>query len=156
MSKDFAYNRRAKYDYEILKRFEAGLELKGHEVKSVKLGHISLKGAYVTISLAKPGKTSEAYLINAHISPYQPKNAPAGYDPQRPRKLLLHRKELRTLIGKIKLKGLTLVPIRVYTKRSKIKLEFGVGKGRRKVDKRELIKKREVKRKIERMMKEYR
>ncbi len=150
----FAYNRRAKYDYKILERFEAGLELKGHEVKSIKQGSMSLKGAYVTIRSA--GKENEAFLINAHISPYQPKNTPPDYDPERPRKLLLHRKELRTLIGKIKLKHLTLVPIRVYSKRDKIKLEFGVGKGRRKVDKRELIKKREAKRKIDRAMKEYR
>jgi len=144
----FAYNRRAKYDYKILERFEAGLELKGHEVKSIKLGHISLKGAYVTI------KAGEAYLINAHISPYQPKNTPPDYDPERPRKLLLKKSEIRNLVGKVKQKHLTLVPIRVYPKKDKIKLEFGVGKGRRKVDKRELIKKREVKRKIERVMKE--
>ncbi len=147
--KNLAYNRRAKYDYKILQRFEAGLELKGHEVKSIKQGSMSLKGAYVII------KTNEAYLINAYVSPYRLAVNLTDYDPERPRKLLLHRKELRTLIGKIKLKGLTLVPIRVYTKRSKIKLEFGVARGRRKSDKRELIKKREIKRKIERVMKEY-
>lgn len=146
--KILAQNRRIKYDYEILETFEAGLELKGHEVKSVRQGSMSLRGAYVTI------KANEAYLINAYISPYKLAANLTDYNPERPRKLLLHRKELRALIGKVKIKGLTLVPIRVYTKKSKIKLEFGVGKGRRKVDKRELIKKREAKRKMERMMKE--
>lgn len=146
--KTFAYNRRAKYDYKILERFEAGIVLKGHEVKSIKQGSMSLKGAYVII------KANEAYLIGAYISPYQPKNTPLDYNPERLRKLLLKKSEIRNLIGKIKQKHLTLVPIRVYPKNDKIKLEFGVGKGRRKVDKRELIKKREVKRRIERMMKE--
>ena len=125
--KIFAYNRRAKYDYKIIERFEAGLESKGHEVKSIKQGSMSLKGAYVTI------KANEAYLIGAYISPYQPKNTPPDYNPERLRKLLLKKSEIRNLIGKVKQKHLTLVPIRVYPKRDKIKLEFGVGKGRRKV-----------------------
>ncbi len=121
--------------------------LKGHEVKSIKTGHISLKGSYVTI------KDGEAYLLNALISPYQPKNTPEDYEPTRSRKLLLHKKELKYLLGKGKMKGLTLVPIRVYNKKGKIKLEFGIGRGKRKIDKRELIKKREDKRKIERAIK---
>lgn len=145
--KPLAYNRRAKYDYKVQEKLEAGIELTGQEVKSVKLGHMSLRGAYVTI------RGNEAYLINAHISPYKLAGNLADYNPERPRKLLLHRKEIKTLVGKLKLKGLTLVPIRVYIKRDKIKLEFGVGRGRRKVDKREMIKKREAKRRIERAMK---
>jgi len=145
--KTFALNKRAKFDYEILETFEAGLVLKGHEVKSIKTGHISLKGSYVTI------KDGEAYLLNALISPYQPKNTPEDYEPTRSRKLLLHKKELKYLLGKGKMKGLTLVPIRVYNKKGKIKLEFGIGRGKRKIDKRELIKKREDKRKIERAIK---
>ncbi len=140
------YNRRANYDYEILETLEAGLVLKGYEVKSIKSSKISLKGSYVTI------KDNEAYLINAHISPYQPPNMPKNYDPMRSRKLLLHKNQIKSLIGKLKQKGLTLVPIKIYTKRGIIKLEFGVGRGKREVDKREKIKQRETKRKIERAM----
>jgi SsrA-binding protein len=142
-----ATNPRARYDYEILETYEAGLVLAGHEVKSIKTGHISLKGSYVTI------KDNEAYLINAHIPPYQPKNAPVDYDPSRSRKLLLHKKEIKALIGQTKQKGLTLVPLRVYTKHRKIKLEFGLGRGKRKFDKRETIKKREAQRRIEKALK---
>jgi len=149
-----AYNRKAKYDYEILEKFEAGIVLKGHEVKSVKLGHMSLKGAYVTTRPAVLRGKNETFLINANIPPYQPKNVPSGYNPSRTRKLLLKRREIKNLIGKVAQRRLTLVPIRVYTKKDKIKLEFGVGRGRQKVDKRELIKKKEAKRKMERMMKE--
>ncbi len=140
------YNRRANYDYEILETLEAGLVLKGYEVKSIKSSKISLKGSYVTI------KDNEAYLINAHISPYQPPNTPKNYDPMRSRKLLLHKNQIKSLIGKLKQKGLTLVPIKIYTKRGIIKLEFGVGRGKREIDKREKIKQRETKRKIERAM----
>ena len=145
--KSLALNKRAKYDYEILETLEAGLALKGYEVKAIKIGHISLKGAYVSI------KDDQAYLLNAHISAYQPKNMPKDYDPERARKLLLHKKEIQHLVGKSKEKGLTLVPIKVYTKKSRVKLEFGVGKGKKKVDKRQGIKKREVKRKIDRLLK---
>ena len=145
--KSLALNKQAKYDYEILETLEAGLALRGYEVKAIKIGHISLKGAYVSI------KNDEAYLLNAHISAYQPKNMPKDYDPERARKLLLHKREIQHLIGKSKEKGLTLVPIKVYTKKSRIKLEFGVGKGKKKVDKRQSIKKREVKRKIDRLLK---
>jgi SsrA-binding protein len=143
-----ATNPRAKYDYHILEKFEAGLVLAGHEVKSIKTGRMSLKGAYVTI------KDEEAWLINAQISPYQPKNTPKDYEPTHSRKLLLHKKEIKSLIGKIKQKGLTLVPLRVYTKHRRIKLEFGLGQGKRKVDKREKIKKREVKRRIDRALRQ--
>ena len=142
-----ATNPRAKYDYQILETYEAGLVLTGQEVKSIKTGHISLKGSYVTI------KNEEAWLINAQIPPYQPKNAPADYQPTRSRKLLLHKQEIKSLIGQTKQKGLTLVPLRVYTKHGRIKLAFGIGRGKRIVDKRETIKKREAKRKIERALK---
>lgn len=145
--KVLALNKRANYDYEILETFEAGLVLKGYEVKSVKLGHISLRGAYAII------KNNEAYLLNATISPYQPKNTPKDYNPTRTRKLLLHKKEINYLIGKSQQKGLTLTPIRLYTKKDRIKLEFGIGRGKKKVDKRELIKKREVQREIDRVVK---
>lgn len=143
-----AKNPRAKFDYHIKETFEAGIVLAGYEVKAVKKGHISLKGAYVTL------KNEEAYLINAHISPYQPKNMPNDYEPTRTRKLLLHRKELKSLIGQTKQKGLTLVPMRVYTKHNRIKLEFGLGRGKKKYDKRESIKKREAQRRIDRALKD--
>lgn len=146
--KTFALNKRAKYDYNILETFEAGLVLKGYEVKAIKTNHISLKGAYVII------KDNEAFLINAQVSPYQPKNMPEDYNPSRTRKLLLHKKEIKSLTGKRKREGLTLVAIKVYSKKGKLKLGFGIGRGKKKVDKRELIKKREVKREIEKKMKE--
>jgi len=141
-----ATNPRAKYDYHILETFEAGLVLAGHEVKAIKTGHLSLKGSYVTI------KNKEAWLINAQIPPYQPKNTPADYQPDRTRKLLLNKREIRSLIGQIKQKGLTLVPLRVYTKKGKIKLGFALGRGKREFDKREKIIKREVKRRIDRAL----
>ncbi|MEA2113405.1 MAG: SsrA-binding protein SmpB [Patescibacteria group bacterium] len=143
-----AINPRAKYDYEILDTYEAGLILSGQEVKSIKKGWMSIKGAYVTI------RNEEVWLINAQIPPYQPKNTPVNYSSTRSRKLLLHRKEIRELIGKTKQKGLTLTPIRVYTKRNRIKLEFGLGRGKKKSDKREKIKKRETQRKIRRALKD--
>ena len=144
--KNLTENRRARYDYEILETYEAGLVLYGFEVKAIKTGHISLKGSYVII------KNNEAYLLNAFIHPYQPANVPKDYNPERTRKLLLNKSEIRSLIGKSKQKGLTLIPLRLYTKRGKIKLEFGIGKGKRKIDKREKIKKREVEREIQRKM----
>jgi len=144
----FAINRRAKFDYRILETFEAGLVLNGFEVKAIKTGRISLKGSYITV------KNEEAWLINASIPAYQPKNTPEDYDPLRDRKLLLHRQEIKSLIGKTKQKGLTLVPLRVYTKHSKLKLEFGLGQGKAKTDKRESIKKRETQRRIDRALRE--
>ena len=144
--KTLSVNKRATYDYEILEKYEAGISLLGCEVKSIKTGHISLKGSYVVI------KNNEVYLLNAFIPPYQIKNTPSDYDPRRSRKLLLHKSEIKSLIGKIKQKGLTLVPIKLYTKRGKIKLEFALAKGKKKVDKREKIKKREVERKMRRAL----
>lgn len=141
-----AYNKRANYDYEILEKYEAGLVLLGHEVKSVKTGHISLKGAYVTTK-TENGKI-EFYLTNAHIPLYKYASTVTDYDPERPRKLLLNKKEISRLIGKKKEQGLTLVPIKVYTKHSLIKMEFGIGKGKKMIDKRETIKKREMDRSI--------
>ena len=146
--KTLSINKRATYDYEILEKYEAGISLLGCEVKSIKTGHISLKGSYVVI------KNNEVYLLNAFIPPYQIKNTPSDYDPRRSRKLLLHKSEIKSLIGKIKQKGLTLVPIKLYTKRGKIKLEFALAKGKKKVDKRDKIKKREMERKMRRVLRE--
>src|SRR3989339_203064 len=142
-----AVNKRANFDYAISERFEAGLVLRGYEVKSVKNGHISLKGSFVTV------KGEELYLTNANIPLYKHAGAIANYDPTAPRKLLLHRAEIRTLIGKSRVEGLTLVPIRAYTVRGLLKLEFGIGKGRKKHDKRSVIQKRESDRKIARALK---
>ena len=145
----YAENRKARHDYDILETYEAGVVLEGHEVKAVKTGKISIFGSYVkTIG-------NEVFLIGATISPYQPKNTPGDYDPQRTRKLLLNKKEIAGLIGKSKEKGLTIVPLRVYAKKGKIKFEIGLAKARKKRDKREVIKKKEEKRKIERVLKQY-
>ena len=142
-----SYNKKANYDYEITDKYEAGLVLFGHEVKAVKTGQISLKGSYVTIK--KTSKELPAlYLINAYIPLYKKASTVTDYDPTRPRQLLLHKKQIKHLIGKKQEQGLTLVPIKMYTKRSLVKLEFGIGRGKKKVDKREMIKKREVARKI--------
>jgi len=139
-----ATNKRATFDYEILEKFEAGLVLAGYEVKAVRLGHMSLKGAYVVIT------GGEAYLLNAHISPYQPKNMPADYEPTRTRKLLLHKNQINRLIGESKEKGLTLIPLSVYTNAiGKIKVSFAVARGKKQFDKRASISERESKRKIQ-------
>ena len=151
--KILAANKKAGFDYEILENYEAGLVLYGHEVKAIKTGHVSLTGSYVV------AKGNEFYLINALIPPYQPPNTPKDYDPQRSRKLLLKKSEIRSLIGKSKTKGLTLIPIKLYTKKSKtpqgrgkIKLEFALAKGKKKIDKREKIKKRDIEREIGRKL----
>ena len=145
--KILAQNRRARFDYDILETFEAGIILSGQEVKSVKQGHISLKSAYITT------KEGEAYLINAHISPYKMAGELPEYNPKRTRKLLLHKKEINSLIGK-KSQGLTIIPLRVYTKHGRVKLEIALARGKKKYDKREATKKREAERKIRRAMKE--
>ncbi|MDP2709201.1 MAG: SsrA-binding protein SmpB [bacterium] len=139
-----AVNKRANFDYEIQDTYEAGLVLLGHEVKSIKTGHVSLKGSYVTFKKRQGKNLPEAYLTNAHIPLYKQAGKLANYEPTRPRKLLLKKKEIAYLIGKKDEQGLTLVPLKIYTKRSFIKLAFGVGKGRKKFDKREVIKKREL------------
>jgi len=147
--KILAKNKKAYSTYEILEKFEAGISLLGQEVKSIKSGRISLAGSYVIL------KNEEVFLVGANIPPYQPKNAPKDYNPERSRKLLLKKAEIRYLIGKTKQKGLTLIPLKVYTKRGKIKIEFGIAKGFKKADKRELIKKRETEKEIRRYLKYY-
>ncbi|HUD09016.1 MAG TPA: SsrA-binding protein SmpB [Candidatus Saccharimonadales bacterium] len=142
-----AVNKRASFDYDISERFEAGIVLRGYEVKAVKTGHISLKGSFVTV------RGEELFLTNANIPLYKHAGAIPSYEPTRPRKLMLHRSEIASLIGKSRVEGLTLVPIQVYTKRGLLKLEFGIGKGRKKFDKRDVIQKRESDRKIERALK---
>lgn len=145
----FAENKKAWHDYEIIESYEAGIVLEGHEVKAIKTGKMSIFGSYVKIL------DGEAFLIGAIISPYQSKNTPKNYDPQRTRKLLLNKKEIAGLVGKSKEKGLTIVPLKVYAVKGKIKLEIGLAKARKKHDKREVIRKKEEKRKIERVLKQY-
>ena len=146
--KIFTKNKKAYFDYQILEEFEAGMVLNGQEVKSIKLGKMSLKGAYATLKGNSRTGLPEPYLIGAYVSPYQPKNAPKNYDPERSIKLLLKKLEIKYLIGKTKEKGIALIPLKVYTKNAKIKLAFAMARGRRKVDKRELIKKRDAEREI--------
>ena len=145
-------NKRGSFDYEILERFRAGIVLKGYEVKSIKNGRVSLQGSFVVLRQSEKGKLPEVFLIGATIPPYQPKNTPPDYLPQRSRKLLLKKSEIKTLVGKSKQKGLTMIPLMVYTQKGKIKLEFGIAKGKRKIDKREIIKKRETEKEIKETM----
>lgn len=149
-----AVNKRANFDYDIQETYEAGLVLLGHEVKSIKTGHVSLKGSYVTFKKQTGKILPEAYLTNAHIPLYKHAGKILNYEPTRPRKLLLKKKEITYLMGKKDQQGLTLVPLKIYTKHSFIKLEFGVGKGRKKYDKREVIKKRELNRNIRTLTKQ--
>jgi len=139
----FAENKKAYFNYEIKEKFLAGIVLIGQEVKSIRLGRISLAGSYVVF------KNGELYLVGAKIPAYQPKNAGANYNPERDRKLLLNKSEINYLIGKSNEKGLTLMPLKVYTEKSKIKLEFGIAKGKKKYDKKETIRKREDQREID-------
>ena len=142
-----AENRKAYFNYQILEKFEAGIALLGQEVKSIKTKGVNLAGSYVVL------RDNEAFWIGAKISPYQPKNAPPGYNPERSRKLLLKKSEIKYLIGRSQQKGLTLIPLKVYTKARKLKLEFGLARGKQKFDKKELIKKRQTQREIERELK---
>ncbi|MFC1652045.1 SsrA-binding protein SmpB [Patescibacteria group bacterium] len=136
-------NKKAFFDYRIKETFEAGVALLGHEVKSVKGGDISLKGSFVTLN------QGEIWLLNANIPLYK-HATDKKYDPRRTRKLLLHRNEIERLIGKVQEKGTTLIPIKIYVKRGRIKVEVGIGEGKKKHDKRQAIKEQEDKRKIER------
>ena len=137
-----ATNKKAFFDYHIEDKFEAGLVLAGHEVKSIRGGQASLTGSYVTI------RNGEAFLRNAYIGKYKHASKLDGYDENRERKLLLHRLEILKLTNKEK--GLTLVPIELYTSKNRIKLKVGLARGKKQFDKRESIKKKESKRKIDR------
>ncbi len=142
-----ARNKKAYFDYEILKKFEAGIILIGQEVKSIKKGSISLKGSYVV------PKENELFLIGCHVPPYQPKNI-QNYNPERSRKLLLKKKEISYLIFKSQEKTLTLIPLQVYTVKGFIKIEIAVGRGKKKYDKREALKKKDIDKKIKKSLKE--
>ncbi len=142
-------NRKVYLKYEIIEKYEAGIELLGFEVKSIKNSSGSLDGAYVIF------RGGEAYLINANISAYQVNNTPKDYDPRRNRRLLLTKKQIRELSSFIEQRGLTIVPLSLYNKVRKIKIEIGVGRGLKKYDKRDVLKKRASQRDIERTLKSY-
>lgn len=144
---DIAENKKAFFDYEILEKCEAGLALTGQEVKSAKMGQVALKGSYVTFHNGK------AFVLNMHIAKYKPAGPLPDYDPTHTRELLLHKKEIAYLQGKSMEKGLTIVPLRVYTKQRLLKIEVAVAKGKKTFDKRETIKKRELKRELDRARK---
>ena len=143
----FAENRQARFRYEIMETLEAGLELAGHEVKAIKSGRMNIAGSFVIVRGGQP------FLSGATISPYQPANLAAGYDPMRWRKLLLTKSEITTLAGIEAKKGLTIIPLRVYSKGRSIKLAIGVARGRKGHDKREHLKRREIDREIRRTLK---
>lgn len=140
----FAENRKARFDYEILETLEAGVELFGFEVKAVRAGQVELVGSYVII------RGGEAYLVNAKIQPLQPKNVLIEYDPTRARRLLLKKEEISRLAGLLETNHY-LIPLNAHSKKNLIKLELGLARKRKKGDKREVIKKREVQKKIKRL-----
>ena len=143
---DIATNRQAGFRYNLLERFEAGLVLQGSEVKSLREGGVQLKDAYADV------KDGEVWLRNMHIAPYKP--ARENHDPERPRKLLLHKREIERLIGKTHEKGLTLVPTRMYFSGPHVKLELALARGKEQRDKREVIRERDQRRDVERELRD--
>lgn len=144
---DYAYNRKAQYDFEILEKFEAGVELLGPEVKSIKNGRVSLDGAFV---IARGG---ELYVKGIFIPPYQEKNQDDSYDPHRVRKLLLNRDQIDDIVKAVSTRGLTGIPISMYNKNRHIKCQIAIVKGKKNYDKRESIKRRDIEREIGRKIK---
>lgn len=140
-------NKKVNFNYELLEKYTAGLELLGTEVKAIKTGHGSLEGAHVII------RAGEAFLVGASIPPFQPANTPEDYDPTRTRRLLLQKKELSELEKSLQTRGLTVVPISMYNKGRFIKLDLALARGKKKFDKRETIKKRDVERDLGRSLK---
>ena len=146
---EYANNPKAGFDYEILETIEAGVVLSGQEVKSIKKGQASIKGSYVKIL------NEEVFLIGATISPYQPANTSKDYDPQHSRKLLFSREEISKLIGLSQSQGSTLIPLKFYGKKNRIKLLVGIARGKKKYDKRETIKKKDVARAKQRGIEQF-
>ncbi len=140
-------NKKRLADIAVLEELVAGIELLGHEVKALRTGTGSLDGAHAIV------RGGEAFLVNMSIPPYQSANTPAGYDPERPRKLLLKKQEIAHLAGFERMKGLTIIPISVYTSRRNIKVSLAIGRGRKKHDKREVLKKRDAERDMRRTAK---
>ena len=148
--KVYSENKKALFNYEVLEKFESGLVLFGQEVKSIRTGHINLAGSFVTLKPQTGGGYPEPYLVGTKIPPYQPNNAGADYNEDRNRKLLLNKKEITYLSGKSKQAGFSLIPLKIYDNSGRIKLEFGLAKGKKKYDKKEKIKKRDVEREVNR------
>lgn len=143
-----ATNRKARHDYEILETYEAGIALKGTEIKSVRIGKLNLKDGFVSIS------NGEAFLKNVHISPYEQGNR-FNHDPLRERKLLLHKREINKLFNEVRQKGHTIVPLKVYLKRGRAKVLIGLARGKKLYDKRQSLKEKQMKRDIDRALKNY-
>jgi len=141
-------NRRALHDYMVLERIEAGIELQGTEVKSLRAGHITLKDSYADV------EQGQIFLIGAHINLYEQGNI-YNHDPERRRRLLMHRREIIKLGSRVAEKGLTLIPLRFYFKNGRVKVEIGLCRGKHTVDKRDSLRERDVKRETDRMMKDY-
>ncbi|MGR3304356.1 MAG: SsrA-binding protein SmpB [Candidatus Scalindua sp.] len=139
-------NKKARFNYEIIEKIEAGIALKGTEVKSIRNRNVSIGESYAQI------KENEVFLHNLHISPYEQGNR-ENHDPIRVRKLLLHKREIKKLAAKTQQKGLSLIPLSIYLRKGKIKVELGIGRGKRLVDKREAIKKKTIEREIGRIVK---
>ena len=143
-----AENRKARHDYSIHETFEAGIELVGTEVKSLRAGKANLKDAYAQIT-----KTAEVYVNNLHISPYEQGNQ-FNHEPLRPRRLLLHRAEIRRLIGKVKEKGYALIPLKMYFTHGLVKMELALATGKKLYDKRQSMAEKDAKREMDRTLKE--
>ena len=143
--KVIATNRKARHDYHIEDTVEAGLVLTGSEIKSIRAGQVSLRESYATV------RNDEMWLVNAHIAPYQQASY-TNHEPRRDRKLLLHRREINRLIGKLQEKGLTLIPLRIYLKDSRAKVELGLARGKKLYDKRQTLRERDDRRQIDRAM----
>jgi len=143
MTKGLMENARARFDYEILETLEAGIALSGHEAKSVRMGRANMAGSHALV------RDGEAFVVGLDIPPFQPGNAPEGYDAGRTRKLLLSKREIARIAGRLH-EGLTLVPLKLYSTKRFLKLELGVARGKKKYDKRETIRKRETEREIRR------
>ena len=142
-------NRQARFQYEILEDYEAGVQLIGTEVKSIKAGRVNLRDGFASI------RDGEVWLHNVHVSPYQASGEYFNHEPRRTRKLLLHRREINKLIGKVEEKGLTLVPLKMYLKNGIVKVAIGLARGKKLHDKRESVKRRQDQRDIQRAMKQY-
>ena len=140
-------HKKARLDYEVLEEIEAGLQLLGHEVKSLRAHHGKLEGSHVVV------RGGEAYIVGMSIPPYQAANTPKDYEPERTRKLLVHKKELAKLSAAEGQKGLTVVPLSVYNKGSKLKVKIAIARGRKVYDKRSVLKERDTKRDIQRTLK---
>lgn len=150
--KILALNKKAIFDFQIIKSYEAGLVLFGYEVKTIRAGQANLKGAYISFKVNK-NNNNEAYLVSSYVPLYKPAGQIEKYDPERHRQILLKKKELDYLVGKKQEKGLTVIPIKLYTKNSFIKLEIALVKGKKDFDKREDLKKKDTDKYIKTIMK---